>query len=96
VNRGTLSVLFSVLVVATACALPGGLSGGGGSAPPELQYIFEANDNPVNVTRATLEGLRNMRSAAELSQWRGKTLRSVIPGQPTEASRSTGEAADGR
>ena len=41
------------------------------------------SNNPVNVTRATLEGLRNMRSAAELSAWRGKTLRSVIPGQPT-------------
>jgi small subunit ribosomal protein S5 len=51
--------------------------------------------NPVNVTRATLEGLRSMRSAAELSQWRGKTLRSVIPGQPAPDAVG-GEARDGR
>jgi small subunit ribosomal protein S5 len=51
--------------------------------------------NPVNVTRATLEGLRSMRSAAELSEWRGKRLRSVIPGQPTEGTVGEG-AVDGR
>ncbi len=51
--------------------------------------------NPVNVTRATLEGLRNMRSAAELSAWRGKTLRSVIPGQPT-TDRANGGTRDDR
>jgi hypothetical protein len=34
------------------------------------------------VVRATLEGLRSMRSAEELGQRRGKTLRSVISGQP--------------
>jgi hypothetical protein len=49
----------------------------------------------VNVTRATLEGLRNMRSAAELSAWRGKPLRSVIPGQPS-ADAPGEEAVDGR
>jgi small subunit ribosomal protein S5 len=38
--------------------------------------------NPVNVVRATLDGLRSMRSAEELSQQRGKQLRSVISGQP--------------
>ncbi len=59
------------------------------------------SNNPVNVTRATLEGLRAMRSAAELSEWRGKKLRSVIPGQPTPGSDEAeatvfGEAADGR
>jgi small subunit ribosomal protein S5 len=38
--------------------------------------------NPVNVVRATLEGLRGLRSAEELSQWRGRRLRSIISGQP--------------
>lgn len=38
--------------------------------------------NPVNVTRATLEGLRSLKSAAELSERRGRPLRSVIGGQP--------------
>jgi small subunit ribosomal protein S5 len=40
------------------------------------------SNNPVNVVRATLEGLRSMRSAEELGQRRGTTLRSVISGQP--------------
>ncbi len=38
--------------------------------------------NPVNVTRATLEALRGLHSAADLSAHRGVTVRSVIPGQP--------------
>ncbi len=59
------------------------------------------SNNPVNVTRATLEGLRNMRSAAELSEWRGKKLQSVIPGQPMPGSDEaeavmSGEVVDGR
>ena len=46
--------------------------------------------NPVNVTRATIEALRNLHSAEELSARRGVTLRSFIPGQPVS------EASDGR
>ncbi len=42
--------------------------------------------NPVNVTRATLEALRSLHSAEELSARRGVTLRTVISGQPTEAT----------
>ena len=38
--------------------------------------------NPVNVTRATLEGLRSLRSAADLSARRGVPVRLYIPGQP--------------
>jgi small subunit ribosomal protein S5 len=50
--------------------------------------------NPVNVVRATLEGLRNLKSADELSVRRGRPLRSLIPGQPSTAA---GEGAtDGR
>ena len=47
--------------------------------------------NPVNVTRATLEGLRSLHSAAELSARRGVPVRLHIPGQPAAM-----EAADGR
>ena len=50
--------------------------------------------NPVNVVRATLEGLRNLHSAEELSARRGKQLRSFIPGQPSP--RMAAEANDGR
>ncbi len=46
--------------------------------------------NPVNVVRATLEGLRAMNSAEEISARRGKPVRIVIAGQPTS------EAVDGR
>jgi small subunit ribosomal protein S5 len=38
--------------------------------------------NPVNVVRATVDGLRSLHSAEELSARRGKTLHSYISGQP--------------
>ena len=47
--------------------------------------------NPVNVTRATLEALRELHSAEELSARRGVTLRIRIAGQPT-----SGEASGAR
>jgi small subunit ribosomal protein S5 len=46
--------------------------------------------NPVNVTRATLEGLRKLHSAAELSARRGVPVRLHIAGQPVA------EGANGR
>ncbi|HLX34201.1 MAG TPA: 30S ribosomal protein S5 [Candidatus Limnocylindrales bacterium] len=46
--------------------------------------------NAVNVTRATIEALRSLRSAEELSARRGVTVRLYIPGQPAA------EAANGR
>jgi len=42
--------------------------------------------NPVNVTRATLEALRNLHSAEELGARRGVQLRSFVSGQPMEAT----------
>jgi small subunit ribosomal protein S5 len=47
--------------------------------------------NPVNVVRATLEGLRSLRSAEQISAARGRTVRVSISGQP-----STKVVADGR
>jgi small subunit ribosomal protein S5 len=38
--------------------------------------------NPVNVTRATIEALRSLRSAAELSERRGVPVRLHVSGQP--------------
>ncbi|MGA2663031.1 MAG: 30S ribosomal protein S5 [Verrucomicrobiota bacterium] len=38
--------------------------------------------NPVNVTRATLEALKNLHSAEELSARRGVRVRSAVAGQP--------------
>ena len=48
--------------------------------------------NPVNVTRATIEALRSLHSAEELSARRGVRLVSRIAGQPAP----TLEAADAR
>jgi small subunit ribosomal protein S5 len=47
--------------------------------------------NPVNVTRATLEALRELHSAEELSARRGVAVHSRIAGQP-----APGEASGGR
>jgi small subunit ribosomal protein S5 len=46
--------------------------------------------NPVNVVRATLEALRDLKSAAQLSAQRGVPVRVVVAGQPVS------EVADGR
>jgi small subunit ribosomal protein S5 len=48
--------------------------------------------NPVNVTRATLEALRGLRSAEDLSISRGVTVRTRISGQPAPSA----EASNGR
>ncbi len=50
--------------------------------------------NPVNVVRATIEALRNLHSAEELSARRGVRLRSVISGQPSTTPAEV--AADAR
>jgi len=46
-----------------------------------LAKVF-GSSNPVNVTRATLEALKSLRSAEEISTMRGVRVRSVVPGQP--------------
>jgi len=46
--------------------------------------------NPVNVTRATVEALRSLRSPEEVAAMRGVAIRVFIPGQPT------GGVVDGR
>jgi small subunit ribosomal protein S5 len=49
--------------------------------------------NPVNVTRCTIEALRSLHSAEELSARRGVRLVSRISGQPAPVVM---EAGDGR
>ncbi|HEV8697302.1 MAG TPA: 30S ribosomal protein S5 [Candidatus Limnocylindrales bacterium] len=56
-----------------------------------LSKIY-GSTNPVNVTRATLEALRGLHSAEELSERRGVKLASRISGQPAP----TAEAVNGR
>jgi small subunit ribosomal protein S5 len=43
---------------------------------------IHGSTNAVNVTRATIEALRSLRSAQELSERRGVPVRLHIPGQP--------------
>ena len=56
-----------------------------------LSKIY-GSTNPVNVTRATMEALRGLHSAEELSARRGVKLASRISGQPASAV----ESADAR
>jgi small subunit ribosomal protein S5 len=51
---------------------------------------IHGSTNPVNVTRATIEALRGLRSAEELGRRRGVRLTSRISGQPA----ATAEVAD--
>jgi small subunit ribosomal protein S5 len=45
---------------------------------------IHGSTNPVNVTRATIEALRSLHSAEEISARRGVTVRAHISGQPSE------------
>jgi hypothetical protein len=51
------------------------------------------SNNPVNVVRATLEGLRSLKSAEEISARRGKTVRVYVPGQSGAAGGEGAPAA---
>ena len=53
---------------------------------------IHGSTNPVNVTRATIQALRSLRSAEEIAARRGVPVRLYIAGQPSEA----GEVAGGR
>ena len=86
----------STVILKPASQGTGVIAGGSVRAVAEAAGIRDllsktlGSTNPVNVVRATLDGLRSLRSAEEVSAARGRTLRTVISGQPT------GEAADAR
>jgi small subunit ribosomal protein S5 len=54
-----------------------------------LAKVF-GSTNPVNVTRATMEALKSLHSAEEISAHRGVRVRSTVAGQPAA------EVANGR
>jgi len=80
----------STVLLKPASQGTGVIAGGGVRAVVEAAGVRDilskslGSNNPVNVVRATLEGLRSMHSAEELSERRGKTLHSFISGQPRD------------
>jgi small subunit ribosomal protein S5 len=90
----------STVVLKPASQGTGVIAGGSVRAVVESAGIRDilskslGSNNPVNVVRATIEGLRNLHSAEELSARRGVPLRSVISGQPS--SPATEGGSDGR
>ena len=75
---------------------PGVIAGGSVRAVVEAAGIRDiltkvyGSTNPVNVVRATLEALRDLKSAEQLSARRGVPVRVFVAGQPVA------EVADGR
>ncbi len=90
----------SIVVLKPASQGTGVVAGGSVRAVVESAGIRDilskslGSTNPVNVVRATIEALRNLHSAEELSARRGVPLRSVISGQPSSQPVEVG--ADGR
>ena len=90
----------SIVILKPASQGTGVVAGGSVRAVVESAGIRDilskslGSTNPVNVVRATIEALRNLHSAEELSARRGRPLRSVISGQPSSQPVEVG--ADGR
>ena len=53
---------------------------------------IHGSTNPVNVTRATMEALRSLHSAEEISVRRGVAIRAFIPGQARQTAAEAGSA----
>ncbi len=89
----------SIVLLKPASQGTGVIAGGSVRAVVEAAGIRDilakimGSTNPVNVTRATIEALRSLRSAEEVSISRGVTVRGFISGQNVEPA---GEIANVR
>jgi len=86
----------SIVLLKPASQGTGVIAGGSVRAVVEAAGVRDilskvyGSTNPVNVTRATIEGLRSLRSAEQVSADRGVTVRLRVSGQ------QVAEAANGR
>jgi small subunit ribosomal protein S5 len=80
----------------------GVIAGGGVRAVLELAGIRDVlskslgTQNPINLVKATVAGLRKLRSPAEVAELRGLTVREVLGGRPGADGALAGTADDGQ
>jgi small subunit ribosomal protein S5 len=78
----------------------GVIAGGGVRAVLELAGIRDilakslGNPNPINLLKATVDGLRNLRRPEEVARIRGKTVQEVLFPRKATTKTTSGEAAD--
>ena len=89
-------MLFRSVLLKPASKGTGVIAGGSVRAVVEAAGIrdilakIHGSTNPVNVTRATIEALRGLHSAEEISARRGVVVRAHIAGQPSETREAAG------
>jgi small subunit ribosomal protein S5 len=79
----------------------GVIAGGGVRAVLELAGIRDilakslGTTNPINMAKATVDGLKNLRRPDEVAKMRGLSISQVLPYKaPQEPAQSDGESSD--